>query len=145
LYKRVVYLLGFQTAFEKLSGVEQIRKQNAVDQKTGAIAYNHRKFSNLSYKSQASLARVVRCLSRNHDFNQFHSADRIEKMKTDHVLRGNSRVGESADRKGRRICGNDRFRAGLHPELTKDFFLYLELFRGSLDDKLHVPQFHRRS
>src|SRR6266576_3696363 len=65
-------------------------------------------------------------------------------MKSNHVLRWTGRVGEPADRKGRCICGDDRFRAGLHSEFTKDFFLYLKFFRGSLDDELHVAQFHWR-
>ena len=66
-------------------------------------------------------------------------------MKANHVLRRNGRVGEPADRKSRCICGHNRFRAGLHSELSKDFFLYLKLLRSRLDDELHVSQFHRRS
>ena len=56
LDKRGVDLVWFEASFEKLGGVEQIRKQNPVHQKTRAVAHNHWQFSDLSHKGQAPLA-----------------------------------------------------------------------------------------
>src|SRR6266567_4557369 len=63
-------------------------------------------------------------------------------MKTDDVFGRNRRIGQLADWKGGRVCGDDRFWTGLHRQLEKDLFFDLDLFRGGLDDKLHIAQFH---
>src|SRR6266567_4726563 len=121
LQKCIIDLVRVQAALEKLGGVEQIRKQHAVDQKTWVVANDHRQFPNLPCKSDRALARVVRCLFCNDHFHQFHSTHWIEKMQTDDVLGRNGCIGELANWKSRRIRGNDRFRTGLHRQLEKDF------------------------
>src|SRR5207249_4949805 len=65
LHKWIVDLVRVQAAFEKLCSIEQIRKQNAIDEKTRAVADNHREFSDLSDKGDRPLARVLRRLSCN--------------------------------------------------------------------------------
>ena len=42
LHECIVDLVRVQAALRKLGGIEQIRKQNAVDQKTRVVAHNHR-------------------------------------------------------------------------------------------------------
>ena len=58
LHQRGINFVRFEPSFEKLSGVEQIWKQNPVDQKTRAVAHDHRQFSDLSHEGQAPLARL---------------------------------------------------------------------------------------
>ena len=99
LHKRAVNLLRFQATFEKLSSIEQIRKQNPVHQKTRIVAHNYRQFSDLSHKGQATVARLLRGFLRNHNFHQFHPAHWIEKMQPDHVLGRNGHIGQFADGK----------------------------------------------
>ena len=41
-------MLRFDPGFKELSRVEQIWKQNAIDQKTRTVAHDHRQFSNLA-------------------------------------------------------------------------------------------------
>ena len=55
----IVNSFRLRTALEKLGCIKQIRKQNAVDQKTRAVVDNDRQFSNLSHKRQAPLARFI--------------------------------------------------------------------------------------
>ena len=52
-------LLRVQAAFEKFGGIEQIGKQNAIDQKTRAVAHENRQFPDLPSKGQRS-ARACR-------------------------------------------------------------------------------------
>ena len=59
LHKRIVDLVRVQAAFEKLGSIEQIRKQNAIDEKTRAVADNHGQFPDLPRKSERPLARLV--------------------------------------------------------------------------------------
>ena len=58
-HKRIVDLVRVQSAFKKLRGIEQIRKQHAVNQKTRAVAHNHREFSDLSHKGETPLPRLL--------------------------------------------------------------------------------------
>src|SRR5213080_3541836 len=54
-HKRIVDLVRVQSAFKKLRGIEQIRKQNAVDEESRAVAHNHREFPDLSHKGETPL------------------------------------------------------------------------------------------
>ena len=79
---------ALDAVLEKFRGIEQIRKQNAVHEEPGTVAHHHRQLADLAGKSRAR----GRCVSSevclaDHDFDQFHSADRIEKMQTDDAAR----------------------------------------------------------
>src|SRR5206468_12445619 len=59
LHKCIIDLVRVQAALEKLGGIEQIRKQHAVNQKTRAVAHNHREYSDLSHKGETPLPRLL--------------------------------------------------------------------------------------
>ena len=41
-YERIIDLVRTDALFEKVGSVEQVRKQNAIDQKTGTVPHHHR-------------------------------------------------------------------------------------------------------
>ena len=59
LHKRLVDFVRVHAAFEKFSGVKQVRKQNAVDEKTWTIVHEHGQLPDLPREGQRSLAGIV--------------------------------------------------------------------------------------
>ena len=138
--KRIVDLLCIHSRLEKFRGIEQIRKQNTIDEKAGTVAHLYRQLSDLARKCERSSERFLRSFFADDDFDQFHPLRRIEKMQTDHAVGGTRYASQFANRQGRGICGEDRFRTGFVRELAKDFLFDVDLFRSSFNDHLHIAQ-----
>ena len=99
LDQRGVDFLRIDPLFEKLRRVEEIGKENPVDEKSGAVPDHHRQLADLPGKGERALFGFVGSLLADHDLDQFHPADRIEKMQSDDALRMFRLRGEIADRK----------------------------------------------
>src|SRR6266550_8231440 len=84
---RLVNLLRVNARLEKAGCINQIRKQHSVYQKAGAIADDHRNFCNLTREGECAFNRLIGRLGSDNYFNQFHSADRVEKMQSDNAIR----------------------------------------------------------
>src|SRR6266446_7563309 len=76
----IVDLLCVEAGFEKLSGIEQIWKQDAIDEKSGTVPHDNGKLPNLPNERERVFLRVVRRFPGNNHFDKFHSANWIEKM-----------------------------------------------------------------
>src|SRR5437868_3389294 len=62
--KRIVDLLCIHSRLEKFRGIEQIRKQNTIDEKAGTVAHLYRQLSDLARKCERSSERFLRSLDR---------------------------------------------------------------------------------
>ncbi len=83
--KRPVDLLGAHAGLKNLGGIEQVGKENPVDQKTRRILHHHRQLSDLPRERQRPVARFIGGLPANDHFDQFHPADRIEEVQANHA------------------------------------------------------------
>src|SRR3984893_10867720 len=83
----IIDLLCVDAGFEKLSRIEQIWEQDAIDEKSGTVSHNDRKLSNLPNERECAFLRVVRGFLGNNHFDKFHSADWIKKMQTNYPFR----------------------------------------------------------
>jgi len=126
--KRIVDLLCIHSRLEKFRGIEQIRKQNTIDEKAWTVAHLYRQLSDLARKCERALASFLRSFFADDDFDQFHPLRRIEKVQTDHAVGGTRYASQFANRQGRGICGEDRFRTGFVRELAEDFLFDVDLF-----------------
>ena len=140
----IVDLLCVDAGFEKLSRIEQIWEQDAIDEKSGTVSHNDRKLSNLPNERECAFLRVVRGFLGNNHFDKFHSADWIKKMQTNYPFRRNRHRGQFADPQRRSVSRHNRFRPDLHREVAKDLLLDFDLFRRGFDDESDITQFHRR-
>src|SRR5439155_6061187 len=119
--KRIVDLLRVHSRLKKVRGLEEIRKQNTIDEKAGTVAHFYRQLSDLACKCECANTSFGRRFFADDYFDQFHPLRRIEKVQTDHAIGGTRYTSQFANRQGRSICGEDRFRTGFVRELAKDF------------------------
>src|SRR5450631_2705212 len=119
----MVNLVRTDAVLEKLRGVEQVRKENAVDEKTRTVAHNHGQLSDLPREGERPRLNLIRSLFTNDDFDQLHPADRIEKMHADDTS-GRIRFGSQfTDRKSGSVRSQNRFWIHAPSEIAKDLFL----------------------
>ena len=80
---------GFDTGpvGEEEARLVQVRAQNAIHQKAGAVVGHHRHFSEREGERIRRGYRVVAAPRPAHDFNQRHPVDRVEEVHADEVLR----------------------------------------------------------
>src|SRR5258705_9861741 len=96
----LVQIRDGRAGFEKISGFDEVRHQNAVDHEAGTVFDNDWQFADLLYETQRTLQNFGRSLTRGDDFNQLHSMNRIEEMQTEDTLRLMSAGRQFRDRQG---------------------------------------------
>src|SRR5207302_978117 len=67
--ERLINFLSADPTFEKLDRVKEIRKQNAIDQKTGPVADDDWQLVDLPNECESTLARLVRRLVSHDNFD----------------------------------------------------------------------------
>src|ERR1017187_4792656 len=138
----MVDIVRTDAVLEKLGGIEQIRKENAVDEKTRTVAHNHGQLSDLPREGERPSLNLIRSLFSNDDFDQLHPADRVEKMHTDDAPARIRCGSQFTDRKSGSVRSQNRFWFHAPSEIAKDFFLDVDLFRGGFDHDLDVAHFY---
>ena len=137
--ERGIDLLRSDAVFEKLRGFEQIGKKDTVNEESGAVLYHHRELPDLPGKEERTFFRFVGSLFSDHDFDQFHPADRIEKMESDDAARMLGLRGEIADRKRGSVGREDVSVVDFRVEVVEDGSFDFDLLGGRLDHHLHLP------
>ena len=129
---------------ERAHGIEQIRHQQPIHDKPGAVAGAHRGLPHASREGQCIRVNLlVRGDGANH-LHQLHDRHRIEKMQPDKTVwppRGHRHLG---DGKRRGITRINRRRRAKRIERAKQLFLRRQLLDDRFDNQIALAKSSRR-
>jgi len=128
---------------EEPPGFGEVRREDAVDEKTRTIAHDDRQLADALDEAQRRLQRERARAVAAHDLHQLHAVHRIEEVDANHATRIRQLRRQSpSDRERGGIGGQRHFRRGRRREPAKDLLFQIKALDGGLDDEVDAIERH---
>ena len=141
LHRRINIFGAGHALLEHAHGFESQGDTQPAGSKARNIANHNRLFAQPATNFSNSFHCIIPGRFSDHNFNQPHQVNRIEKVHADDILRSLGGFGNFGYRKRRSVGGENERLAGMRFNFAKNFLFEFELLGSRFNDQVGSSQF----
>ena len=138
----LVDVLDARAALEQPAGLDEVRHEDAVHEKAGAVLAHDGELADLLHELHCAPHHVQGGLPPDDDLDELHLVNRIEEMNADHALGMLGGRADFADGKRGGVGRENCLRTRQFIKLREKLLLQIHLLDGGFDDDVRVGQRH---